>query len=389
MSDYTTRKEKELNFLNNYVKPDTVLNKSDIVTKIKSSEFLNKNIPLSNMSDEKFCFGKNTLDYTYLRFKHNYTIYNEEKLIGLQYNNEWYYKTIYFNSGMSAITALVESLFEMQKIKIKYSDQIYFETYKILQAKNRIKKKYFFAFHDVIEPDFKIENINKDIIDKKCLGIIIDTTCLTETLLEDLVQSCINHNKLVFLVKSFTKLEMLATEYSRIGSLTLIASKQLDKQLTSVYKDLYVGIMQKNINYSCCPSPIDFPPFWDEDEFFNLNALRISKIKTNNSLVYESLKNAQKFAVVKPNHKLFLLIYPKNNFSRERLIEICKDVAARLSKKFNVKYCGSFGFDFIALDTYVNISDNKETIRLSLNDYDEKVVENFAVEFLEAINDSF
>lgn len=389
MNSYQERKYEELQLLSQYVKNIKFSDKTDLKIKIKAQEVIKKDIPFSNMSDEKFYFGKNSLDYSYLRFKHDYAIFNEKKLIGLHYNPEWYHKTIYFNSGMSAITALIESVFQIRRTKIAYSNQIYFETYKILQATNTNKEKYFFAFYDAIEPDFRIENIEEHSLKKNCLGIIIDTTCLTETKLDDIVQNFINCNKIVFLVKSFTKLDMLSTEYSRLGCLTMIASQQLDNKMAQVFKDMYVNIKQKNINYNCCPSPLDFPPFWDDNEFFRLNEIRIKKIKSNNSLTYEKLKTSCKVSILKPNHQLFLLIYPKENYSRDYLIRICKEIALRLSYKFDIKYCGSFGFDFIALDTYVNISDNKETIRLSLNDYDDDMVENFSKEFLEAIDDYF
>lgn len=58
-----------------------------------------------------------------------------------------------------------------------------------------------------------------------------------------------------------------------------------------------------------------------------------------------------------------------------------------LNKFFDIRYCGSFGFDFISLDTYINVSDNKETIRLSLNDCDQETAQLFSLKFLEAIND--
>lgn len=387
MNSYKERKDKELQFLKKYSKETDFVDKADLVTKIKQDEILKKNIPISNMSDEKFYFGKNVLDYTYLRFKHDYTIYNEEKLIGVKYNDKWHRTVLYFNSGMSAITALIESVLSIKKVCIKYSDQIYFETYKLLQSIKNRKGKYFFAFYDTIDPEFNIENISKQIYNNKCIGIILDTTCLTETKIEGMIQECIEQNKLVFLVKSFTKLDMLATEYSRIGCLTMFASHQLTKSMMQIYKNLYVNIKQKNINYNCCPSPFEFPPFWDDDEFFNLNNIRIKKIKNNNCLVYEYLKQSQNFAIIKPNHQLFLLIYPKNNYERNQLVHICKEIASRLNNKFDIKYCGSFGFDFIALDTYVNISDNKETIRLSLNDYDDDMVKAFSKEFLEVVDD--
>lgn len=387
MNSYQDRKLKEIQFLKQFSEDVESLDKKEIITKLKQEEIKKKNISISNMSEEKFCFGKNVLDYTYLRFKHEYLIYNEEKLVGLNYNKDWHHISLYFNSGMSAISALIESISSIGETGIKYTDQIYFETFKLLQYLRFKKHRYYFAYLDSIDPAFNLEIMYKYISDKKCMGIIVDTTCLTEIKIENLVTQCVEQNKLVFFVKSFTKLDMLATEYSRIGCLTIITSKQLTVHSAQLYRKLYVNIKQRCINYNCCPSPIDFPPFWDENEFFKLNNIRIKKIKENTVIAYDYLKDSSKFSIVKPNHQLFLLIFPNKNYSRDDLIQVCKEITARIERDYYIKYCGSFGFDFIALDTYINISDNKETIRLSLNDYDDKMIRDFSKKFLEVLND--
>lgn len=388
MSNYQSRKEKELQFLNLFINGNEIANKNELVTKIKSSQLLKNDIPLSNYRNKIFYFGKNELDYTYLRFKHEYTIRNEERLINLNYSDNYHHKTIYFNSGMSAITTIIDSIIEIHKFSIRYSKDIYFETYKLLCEKNMPNRRKYFAFYDAIEPKFNINTIlDIDISKKNCQGIIIDTTCLREIDIEDLINECIEKNKFIFLVKSLTKLDMLGTEYSRLGCLTMIISQKISQKELDIYQNLYVKIKQKNINYSSCPLPIDFPPFWDYNDFFELNDIRISEIKLNNRLVYENIKNYSKFSVVKPNHELFLLIYLNNDFCGDHLIKICKKIETILNKFFDIRYCGSFGFDFISLDTYINVSDNKETIRLSLNDCDQETAQLFSLKFLEAIND--
>ena len=389
MDDYKTRKEKELLFLQKYSDGEKYLNKKELITKIKSLQMLKSNIPLSNDSIDKFCFGKNYVDYTYFRFKNNYTIYNEQKLVGLQYDDEWQYKTIFFNSGMAAISALLESIFEMQTIGLTYSEQIYFETYMLLCKENRTKEK-FFAYSDAMEPDFNIDNIKTAVLKTNCLGAILDTTCITETKLEEFVNFSLKNGKLVFLVKSLTKLDMFASEYSRMGVLTLIAPQKANDDLSSLYNDLCVKVVERNIRYGSCPMPVDFPPFWDDELFFELNNTRILKIKTNNQLVYEKLKANESqnvYSIIKPNHNLFLVLYPKKSYRPKTLFDACQEIVAKLNEKFDLRFCGSFGFDFIAIDIYINVSDNKPVVRLSLNDYDADMVESFAQEFLKVVNE--
>ena len=389
MNDYKIRKQNEKDFLLQYANKNDYTDKMAIVTAIKSKEIIRRDVRLTNLTDDIFKFGINSLEYSYLRFNNNYTIKNESYLTGYKNSKKIYEKTIYFNSGMSAITALLESVFECGGTKIIYSKDIYFETYKILQTKNKKMARKKIMYFDSIDPNFKLEYVKNISKFSNIIGCIIDTTCLTNNNMKEIIDKILDKNQFVFLVKSLTKLDMLGTEYSRMGVLTMLLPKNINKYLATIYTKLFIGIKQKSINYNCCPSPFDFPPFWDSKDFFKLNNARISQITKNVNLMYQSIKNTNyaNFKIIKPNHNLFLLFLPKQNFSRGELINICKNIANSLKIKYDMKYCGSFGFDFIAIDTYINISDNKETIRLSLNDYDSDLIQKFSTDFMEILND--
>ena len=390
MNDYYIRKQNEIDFLQKFINSSGGFNdKENIISEIKSEAMRTRDIPLSNLTEDVYVFGKNTLSYSYLRFKHDFKIFNEQKLIGLKYKKNYHHKTIYFNSGMSAITALLESIFELKNIALKSSKDLYFETHNIINKKNLRNKKKYFEFYDAIDPYFDINALLSKKFQKSCLGIIIDTTCLTENKLDKIVDKVIAENKMIFFVKSLTKLDMLATEYSRLGMLTIITPMFLNKSNSLLYQFLYVNIVQKNINYNCCPAPVDFPLFWDDDNFFLLNKIRISHIKANNEIVYRAHQTNKNFKVINPTHHLFLLINPNKHYNRNELIEMCKEIISKLRDKYDIRFCGSFGFDFIAMDTYINVSDNKETIRLSLNDYSKEKAEDFAKDFWRVLNDCF
>lgn len=386
MNEYEKIKKQEIDFLNQWINKKCE-DKSEVISLIKSDFVLKNDFKLSNPTENIFTFGKNSLEYSYLRFNHKYNIFNEEKLIGYKYQKNFNNKTIYFNSGMSAITSFIESMCDTGKIGFTYNKDIYFETYKLLLSKNRKFARLKIKYIDAIEIKFNLSNLNY-YRDNKVVGLAIDTTCLTELNLDDVINNYLNKGKFVFLLKSFTKLDMFGSEYSRLGALTILTPKNLNAKMSKLYAKFYKNLNERYIYYNCCPSPIDFPPFWEVDKFFILNNERINRIKTNTNIIYNNLKSKQSnIYIVNPNHNLFLLIYLAPDYTREELTFICKEIVKRLNKKYFINYCGSFGFDFISIDTYVDASTSKNTIRLSLNDYDKKTIDAFAKDFWETLND--
>ena len=378
MNDYVQRKQNELMFLARFAGNVLCDDKNLLSTEIKRQALKERNLRMSNTSSDVFVFGKNSLEFTYLRCHHNYSIFNQYGLIGLQKTERKNLKTLFFNSGMSAITALVESILSIGNISIKYDNDIYFETYSLLQSQKQCGSNYL-IYYDSISPSFQIDKIKRVLIDDNALGFILDTTCLHNENIDSLIDMALEHDKIVYLVKSLTKIDMLATEYSRMGCLTMICPECIHAIQAEVFDEIHASVLEKINNYNCTPAPIDFPPFWDYEEFFELNSLRINQIRNNCRGLYDLIsKNDDiKIKVIKPNHELFLLFFPTKMQSKDELTALCKKIAYELGKTYNVKYCDSFGFDFISLDPYIDLISDRLTIRLSLNDYDKNTLDMF------------
>ena len=43
----------------------------------------------------------------------------------------------------------------------------------------------------------------------------------------------------------------------------------------------------------------------------------------------------------------------------------------------SIIYSGSFGFDYIAVDTYIDLNSKKNTIRISIGDVEQKTIDRF------------
>lgn len=388
--NYETRKNAEVRLMQNFLVEHKTNDKNELINKIKAKIAINTNISLSKSKEDTFYFGKNRLDYTYLRFDNKYEINNVDKLTRISTINNCYIKTLFFNSGMSAISTVITAVNDTSQFEWIYKNNIYFETFKEISNLSKKKHRKMVYYFDSISPDFCAENIiayksirNNDIV-------IIDSTCITNNNLNRLIENFICKDILLLIVKSLTKLDMLATEYSRLGCLTIALPNFLDEKLKKIYVKIMSKIISTSINFNCSPHPCDFFPLWDNDDFFKINETRINQIKLNTSNVYKYLISLKKcnISVILPNHTLFILIFPNKIYSRDELIIKCKKISDALKNKYDIRYCGSFGFDFISLDTYIDVATNKQTIRLSLNDYDKVLTNCFAKDFGEVLYDN-
>ena len=158
MNDYVQRKKNELMFLARFVGNVLYDDKNLLSTEIKRQALKERDLRMSNTSSDIFVFGKNSLEFTYLRCHHNYSICNQYRLIGLRKPERKNLKTLFFNSGMSAITALIESILSTGNISIKYDNDIYFETYSLLKSHKQSAANCLIYF-DSISPAFQIEKI--------------------------------------------------------------------------------------------------------------------------------------------------------------------------------------------------------------------------------------
>lgn len=374
MNNYIKNKNKEINILSghnaitNYDNIFDILNKKEEL--IKELREQNEKIyyhNLTNNNQTKFNNDTFSYEYTYERFNGFIEIPN--------FANDFYKlkKSIitfnYFtNCGMSAIVSLLTSIVLGNNISIDLLyDETYFETIKYLTMISKKKYSSKFLYIDSIASNFDFNIDSCDLSNYN--GVIIDTTCFKAYEFKKMIEKISSKNLLCILVRSHTKLDLLSTEYSHLGSVSFIYPKNISDNKKELFEKIKLDCRHLIGVYGACVPPNRFPEFMLNNDIKKINEIRLNNVKNNNETLYEYLKN-RNIDVVLPNHRQFCLIYLGNidyelNDMKNKIIDFCNG----FKNEFPVYHAVSFGFDYIAIDCYQNFMDNTYKIRICMSDY--------------------
>ena len=387
---YIEDKNYELNILSKYCgqqhefnfidSKDFLVNKEKLIKNMKFYNFDKYYHDLSNKTEFNVNESNIKYNYTYERFNGQVMINNfVEEFYGYQ---GYEYKHYFTNCGMSAIAALLNTLICYNNIKVDlmYSET-YFETIKLISnlTKNTdyIRKALYI---DSIASDFSF-NISDEILDRYDY-IIIDTTCYLSSKYKNFLNRIVNElNKPCIFVRSHTKLDMVGTEYSHMGSVTFLYN-------TLIYVEGLAKIMDDcrhmiGVIGACLP-PEKFPQFMIDKTIMQLNQNRLSRIEENAEYMV-SLFRENGVDLKLPNHKQFCLydFCNKNlelSIMKEKIINFCKE-----NYDIGIYHAVSFGFDFIALDGYENFNDKQFKIRISICDFPKDLIEKISYKIIDFI----
>ena len=368
LKEYLIRKSKELTLLGKKAKlrhlqlsvNDLIRAKDIYAYTTKQNEKLKELLLPTNV------FGR-SLKNSNLEYQFNYSRYDSslkiKNFLKKQYDLDGIeYRTCFTNCGMSAISVLLLVLNECFRTQITHQKDIYFETYLMIK---KFKLNHFFHSLRVLWLDFISYNPNfhKFLSKNNADVVVIDTTCLVDkAILKKLVEKVKNQKKLFILVQSHTKLDMLGTEYSKLGSITFLLPPKIDKKylnLISTY-NFFLG------KFGVKASIKDIPPFWFNTDFNRINNERLYYLQKNTQYVYKQLIRHYNDFII-PKHNLFLL-KPANGQSIETIKE-------RLKHNKYISFSGSFGFDFICIDTYFDVAQKRQLIRIALSDYPKEIID--------------
>ena len=361
--------------------------------------FQEKNkLNITNRNIEKdvniFINPKISFRYSYARF--DSYIHYSNFLSDFYYVNNKKYKTKLFftNSGMSAITSLLIALKQICKgYQFLFPDKdIYFESYDFYNKyiKEKTNKKKNIIYIDTISKLFDSDkyldflNVNNDIF-----AIIIDTTCCTPRDLKIFVSSILERNIFCVLIRSHTKLDMLGAELSSLGSLFYLIPSHINNDDFETIKKIIEESYYILGKFGSLCLPENFPEIIFDKEFRKINEQRLRRIEINNYHLFTYLKNnINKGKVILPNHKKFVLYILDNSSACQVQNEVIEEKIKKLVNHDSELYSAcSFGFDYIALDSYYDINEANYVIRISMNDSNpDEIVYNKIKEF---INDNF
>lgn len=335
------------------------------------------NITNSDVEKDKTIFTnpKISFRYSYARFD-SYINYSDFLSDFYYINNKKYKTKLFFtNSGMSAITSLLMALKQICKdYQFLFPDKdVYFETYdfynKYIKENTCGKRKIVYI--DTIAKLFdagkylNFLNVNNDIF-----AIIIDTTCFMPSDLKKFISNILEKNIFCILIRSHTKLDMLGAELSSLGSLLYLIPNDIGDNEFEIIKKIIAESYYVLGKFGSLCLPENFPEIIFDKSFKKINEQRIKRIEKNNYSLFTYLKDSiNRGRVILPAHKKFVLYIIDNNISCNDQNEIIEKKIKKLVNNDCQLYSAcSFGFDYIALDSYYDINEKNYVIRISMND---------------------
>lgn len=364
---------KDIEYLYNILskKPKKFKKKFDYKEDIKKELHLqyDRFLPLTNQNN----------DYNYINDKFNYTFNYQrydsnlsyDKFIKNFYNlSNVHSKIIFTNCGMSSIFGVLSSFAVSGKYRLIYDKDIYFETQKIINNFKNFKHGYTKIYYlDTISDSFSFCCELKDSI------VIVDTTCYSSICFKQLIEKLLNNNCFCILVRSHTKLDMLGLEYSTLGSIVFLIPNNINNKKFEKYKKIIQNSINILSNLGMFAQENNIFPLLNDKKIIELNRDRIERMQHNNEYFFKSMKN--EFELHK--HKLFLT----TNKIKKYNIDVLKSKLIIFAKNNDeiCKFSCSFGFDYIAIDTYIDLIDNKNVIRISIGDVEKHDIDIFVSKF--------
>ena len=345
--------------------------KHEIKNRIK--KIYDQNLPCSNVNSTINISLNFDFKYEYQRYDSMLSYKEYDKLF---YNiHNLHTKTIFTNCGMSAIYSLLLSFKMFGNYNFIKEKDIYFETNKLLKLLKLNKGKRIY-YYDTISDNYDFD------INKRNKIIIIDTTCYHPHDFANCINKLINNSNVVILVRSHIKLDMLGLEYSFLGSVSYIIPDKISLKRFKYIKKLIKNNLEIAGNIGVLAQEKNIFTLLNDAKLIRLNKERIRRINHNNVVFYTENKNIDKLKLHK--HKLFttLIVEEKNTI---RLINFIKEKA--ISSKGLFFYSPSFGFDYIAVDTYYDMMTKNNTIRISIGDVPVQVIKEFSNYFRREIYD--
>ena len=354
------------------------------------------NITNSDVEKDKTIFinPKISFRYSYARFD-SYINYSDFLTDFYYINNKKYKTKLFFtNSGMSAITSLLMALKQICKdYQFLFPDKdVYFETYdfynKYIKENTCGERKivYIDTIAKLFDADKYLNflNVNNDIF-----AIIIDTTCFMPSDLKKFISNILEKNIFCILIRSHTKLDMLGADLSSLGSLLYLIPNDIGDNEFEIIKKIIAESYYVLGKFGSLCLPENFPEIIFDKSFKKINEQRIKRIEKNNYSLFTYLKDSiNRGRVILPAHKKFVLYIIDNNISCNDQNEIIEKKIKKLVNNDCQLYSAcSFGFDYIALDSYYDINEKNYVIRISMNDSirDETILKKIK----EFINDNF
>ena len=369
-----SNKSKQIDDIDNKTLKEVIKRKrllqSKLIKQFHTKNYMSRN---TNINHKSITEGKFNFSYDYQRYDIKIT---QNDYLDFFYNckeKDYYY---YFtNCGMSALYATFTS-FKKHNYKIDRIGNIYVEIERMLDEYLIDEKEVKGTILYIDSSSYiDIEELLKDKDLSVYSGFIFDTTDYLDDLCLPIINKLLKYGKIICLVRSHLKLDMLGTEWNKLGSICVINPKNIsnkDKELSNKLKET-MNIVLSIIGGFAYPENI--PLIWNDSNFKKINSKRIELIKKNSSYLYDRLTEVfDKDEVCYPFHKMFVLLRINHKLTLEEVDKEIDKYIKDCKYKGLVNFADSFGLDYYALSNYWESMDAEyPDVRIIVPDYPEEI----------------
>jgi hypothetical protein len=174
----------------------------------------------------------------------------------------------------------------------------------------------------------------------------------------------------VVLVRSHTKLDTLGIEYGWLGSVVFLTFPEVPLAKLACWHSVARSAPNIVRLLGTAALPGHFCPYADGPTYWRLSARRSAAMLHNGRLVARILaQQLGQTAVRQYRHGAFAaLLPPRPCGEREVVAEVEQLAAALTDGGLPVRHAGSFGFDFVALDSFFDTAVERHLVRVAAAD---------------------
>jgi hypothetical protein len=310
---------------------------------------------------------------------------------------------VFTTSCQAAIAALFHTLrLLLGEFTISVSDGAYWETLGFL---NRFSFKVSHLklteiinspVQRVIYLDSSTETtfFNKDwpetVQINKCRLLIVDTTCLSlsSERLSEIIEVSKKAGLICVFVRSHMKLDCLAMEYGRLGSIVFLWPSELSRKAKTFSEDLIKTFNEVAAFQGTFANLSQIYPFITDTRFQKVNELWQKRVQRNNKQVSEYLQKRVDFenasiALKKFEHEKYFWFITKRATPDKKVLDLCRALDRNLSfLKVPHLSIASYPWDFLSItpfkrsQTILVDQKNRTVIRISVPDFEKTKIDD-------------
>jgi len=172
----------------------------------------------------------------------------------------------------------------------------------------------------------------------------------------------------VILLRSHTKLDSLGVEYGRLGSAVLLGDRTWRLGNRTMLEDLAQHAADALRLFGGAAIPAHFPPFVGSGSYVTLNGRRIAAMLRNSRRTAARLMTALP-GVREFTHRLYVALASSRALTEQQ----AKDLAGAMCRDLGdiglpLRHAGSFGFDFAAAEWFHDTARDRHLVRVAVPD---------------------